>query len=516
MKKRAVLMTFTLAVSLILAGCGGGTLPLSADNQRDERSASPTPLSTDNQSNARTFDFRDIEFAKLAWYLKDEDTSEYGDTSFYLYDNDNDGINELYGERIRLVTRSSFENGRLQLRLDSNSHASGDIVITHSSVLDKLLLKDGRYGSSSGYSSYTIMYGVKDGEVIYREEWDHNLETDKIEKTVTRYEGTIDGKGVKNTFLDDTMAENSGALLNCAVDYKGSTLQECFSAYEKYAKTCQGYAGALTADIDQDGTKEMLCIFNDACADAINNAEAYLNGTRFLKDSNIANDYPDIYFDGAYRAPTAVIADDIDGKAVFMTVQLSELPIIIDDIQLENGKVIIVSSDIRHHLDYVPDVNSFEKPVLKIYAAPKPSASSEAGGGSAFYSSYAHMVSFDPVSGTAKFDYYNLLIGKDAYNYYIENGYTQAEAEEFMGIEDMSGVEVNNNPKLRTAGLHNVSIGLLSYPDGEQVEGTTPVPFKLEDLRALYRVNPNLVLNFDYWIEVKDGEVISIEQVYMA
>ncbi|MDD3931043.1 MAG: hypothetical protein PHT04_02610, partial [Eubacteriales bacterium] len=57
-------------------------------------------------------------------------------------------------------------------------------------------------------------------------------------------------------------------------------------------------------------------------------------------------------------------------------------------------------------------------------------ASTESSSGIILYSSYAHLVSYDPNSGLADFDYFNMLKGEEAVQWLIDReGYTESEAE---------------------------------------------------------------------------------------
>ena len=49
------------------------------------------------------------------------------------------------------------------------------------------------------------------------------------------------------------------------------------------------------------------------------------------------------------------------------------------------------------------------------------------------YSSYADLVSFDPETGIAKFDYFDMLRGKEAVDYLVEHkNYKLADAQELV------------------------------------------------------------------------------------
>jgi len=140
--------------------------------------------------------------------------------------------------------------------------------------------------------------------------------------------------------------------------------------------------------------------------------------------------------------------------------------------------------------------------------------------GPAMYSSYAHLVSFDPATGIAQFDYFDILKGDEAVAYLVEHeGYSQADAQaEVDNYADSEFVEKNDNPQLRAIDIDDVSLSLMYQPSGAQVEGADPVPSTASDFRAIYTLNPDLLLDsFFYYIHVEsDGHVSLVEQVYWA
>lgn len=150
------------------------------------------------------------------------------------------------------------------------------------------------------------------------------------------------------------------------------------------------------------------------------------------------------------------------------------------------------------------------------HTTPSPSpATSE---GPKMYSSYAHMVSFDPARGTADFDYFDLLRGNDAAEWLVSHeGYSEADAEAAVAeFADSEFIEKNVNPQLRTVDLTDVPVTLMFDPaTGDMFRPDSPLVGSLTDLYNLYELDPDLVLNsFFYWIEVSDGKAVSVEQVF--
>ncbi|NLV48277.1 MAG: hypothetical protein GXY22_06440 [Clostridiaceae bacterium] len=144
-------------------------------------------------------------------------------------------------------------------------------------------------------------------------------------------------------------------------------------------------------------------------------------------------------------------------------------------------------------------------------------ASTESSSGISLYSSYAHLVSYDPDSGLADFDYFNMLKGEEAVQWLIDReGYTESEAEVIVAnYADSEFIEQNDNPRLRTVDLADVTLKLMYHPDGTQVTDANPVAASLDDLNTLYRAYPDLLLQtYFYYIDVSSGRVSAVTQVY--
>ena len=145
-------------------------------------------------------------------------------------------------------------------------------------------------------------------------------------------------------------------------------------------------------------------------------------------------------------------------------------------------------------------------------AVPSPTASNPS-----MYSSYADLVSFDPSTGVAQFDYFDLLRGDDAVNYLVNHdGYTKAKAQAMVDeFADSEFVKKNDNPQLRAIDLDDVSLKMMIQPSGEPVDGAESIPSSGSDVRAIYAADPAMLSMYFYYIHVEnDGHVSLVEQVY--
>jgi hypothetical protein len=145
-------------------------------------------------------------------------------------------------------------------------------------------------------------------------------------------------------------------------------------------------------------------------------------------------------------------------------------------------------------------------------------SASEAPSGPEIYSSYARLVSFDPSTGVAQFDYFEILRGDEAVQYLVEHeGYTQEDAqEEVDNYADGEYVEKNDNPQLRDINLTTLSLSLMYQPSGAEVTDATPVPSSYSDFLAIWTLDPTLLRDtYFYYIHVNDAGGISlVEQVF--
>jgi hypothetical protein len=135
------------------------------------------------------------------------------------------------------------------------------------------------------------------------------------------------------------------------------------------------------------------------------------------------------------------------------------------------------------------------------------------------YSSYADLVSFDPNTGVAQFDYFDLLRGDDAVKYLVEHdGDSKAKAQAMVDdFADSEFVKKNDNPQLRAIDLDDVSLRMMIQPNGEPVDGAESIPSNGADVRAIYAADPAMLQLYFYYIHVEsDGTISLVEQVYWS
>lgn len=145
-------------------------------------------------------------------------------------------------------------------------------------------------------------------------------------------------------------------------------------------------------------------------------------------------------------------------------------------------------------------------------AAPSPTASNPP-----MYSSLAHLVSFDPASGVARFDYFDMLRGDDAVDFLVAHeGYSEADAQALVDeFADSEFVEKNTNSQLRAIDLDDTPLKMMIQPSGEPVDGAESIPSSAADVRAIYAIDPALLSAYFYSIHVEaDGRVSLVEQLY--
>jgi hypothetical protein len=166
-----------------------------------------------------------------------------------------------------------------------------------------------------------------------------------------------------------------------------------------------------------------------------------------------------------------------------------------------------------------PSPTPTESPTAAATATPSPtSVASPTPKAPAMYSSYADLISFDPETGIAKFDYFDMLRGKDAVKFLVDHeGYTQTAAEDLVDqFADSEFVKKNTNPQLRAIDIDEVPLKLMVKPNGDPVDGAEPVSATAANFRAVYALNTSLLLeSYFYYVHVEsDGEISLVEQVY--
>ena len=135
------------------------------------------------------------------------------------------------------------------------------------------------------------------------------------------------------------------------------------------------------------------------------------------------------------------------------------------------------------------------------------------------YSSYAHMRSFDPATGIAQFDYFDILIGDEAVDWLINGaGYCSVDAQDEVDtFADSEYIEKNTNPQLRPIDLANVPLKLMYTPSGKLLTQPDGEPSDYADVLELWQVNQSYVLYTHFYFITVDKEteqVLLVEQVY--
>lgn len=134
------------------------------------------------------------------------------------------------------------------------------------------------------------------------------------------------------------------------------------------------------------------------------------------------------------------------------------------------------------------------------------------------YSSYANLISFDPQTGYAEFDYFDMLRGEDAVKWLVENeGYTESDAQyEVDHFADGEFVYKNSNPQLRTADMKTVKIRMI-YDLSGNMTGPDPSEMSYADFCSLYQNHPDVVLHsFFYYVKVEGDTITGVDQTYWS
>lgn len=131
------------------------------------------------------------------------------------------------------------------------------------------------------------------------------------------------------------------------------------------------------------------------------------------------------------------------------------------------------------------------------------------------YTSYAYMVSFDPSTGLAEFDYFDTLTGQDAIDWLVEHeGYTQEDAENKVNNwADTECLEINNNPRLRVIDMSTVPI-----TSNRDENGYLALPaVSLTYSEFVDRIDDFVYSSTNHssaWISVVDGEIAYVNVDY--
>lgn len=134
------------------------------------------------------------------------------------------------------------------------------------------------------------------------------------------------------------------------------------------------------------------------------------------------------------------------------------------------------------------------------------------------YSSYAILTAFDPSTGVASFDYFDMLRGEAAIDWLVEQeGYSRADAEALVGdFGDSEFVYKNVNPQLRYANMSITAIKMMYNPDGSDLYNSDSIPFTYDQFLGLYAAHPELVVNSPYFYHctVTGNTITGVDQVY--
>lgn len=134
------------------------------------------------------------------------------------------------------------------------------------------------------------------------------------------------------------------------------------------------------------------------------------------------------------------------------------------------------------------------------------------------YSSYAFMKSFDPATGVASFDYFDMLKGQAAIDYLVTyEGYTPEDAAtEVNDYADSEFVLKNVNPQLRHADMEAVSISMMYDASGVKSVDANTFALDYAEFLSLYQSHPDDVVegDFFYYVTVSNDRITGVDQVY--
>ena len=155
-----------------------------------------------------------------------------------------------------------------------------------------------------------------------------------------------------------------------------------------------------------------------------------------------------------------------------------------------------------------------DPPLVTMLPTPTPAPTPS---GPTMYTSYAFMVSYDPSTNVAEFDYWDMLKGEDAVDWLVDHeGWSQVDAEnEVAGWGDGEHITKNTNPQLRSIDLDDQQLTLMYNPADVPAFEVGGVSSDSDDADALYAMNPAyLFSHFFFYIHVSGGVVTHVEQIY--
>lgn len=155
---------------------------------------------------------------------------------------------------------------------------------------------------------------------------------------------------------------------------------------------------------------------------------------------------------------------------------------------------------------------------------PTKSTSAPVNNSELMYSSYAKLTSFDPLTGLAGFDYFEMLTGQEAIDWLVSHeGYTQSDAEnEVNNFVDGEFVLKDVDSQLQTVDLNVTPLKAIFYSDGSHT-ATWPAsePISFSDFVALYeyeKADPDGITyvtgSMFYYVTVVNDVVTEVKQVF--
>ena len=148
--------------------------------------------------------------------------------------------------------------------------------------------------------------------------------------------------------------------------------------------------------------------------------------------------------------------------------------------------------------------------------APPPSPTPPSG--PRMYTSNAHMVSFNPSTGVAEFDFFDKLRDQAAIDWMVDHeGYSVVDATNIVNnFADSEFVYKNTNPQLRTIDLDDQPLKLMYDVANLPMFENSPISATTADAAALYAIDPAYLFDtFDFIIHVNGSDSVTlVEQIY--